>query len=250
MSKLPETLWINTNPSFKRFEQPLIRYLAHYSTVAQWEYIQTQDEASSLDVALVLLHDYLKSCNRTVNLVGHGTGGLLGLLYARRYPERVQSLTLLGVGSYPAIDWQAHYYRFLELLPCSRQILLAQMVRLLFGHQNHYTTNALIEVLEQDLRSSPSPHSLYKRASIAAGGVSTPLMACGSAEDLIVEAKALRRWHAWLKEGDVLWECPRGYHFFHYFYPHQTGRQIVKFWRSLSEPAPKKHNVLLEVGQV
>jgi len=66
--------------------------------------IANQDEASSLDVAVLLLHDYLKSCNRP-DLVGHSTGGCWGY-YARRYPETVKSLTLLGVGTYSAVDWK------------------------------------------------------------------------------------------------------------------------------------------------
>jgi|GEM_PF-2838428 len=74
---------------------------------------------TSLDAALVLLHDYLKEGDRPLHLLGHSTGGLLGLLYAHRYPERVRSLTLLSVGVHPAIDWQAHYYiqRQMLLLP-------------------------------------------------------------------------------------------------------------------------------------
>jgi len=63
--------------------------------------------------------------NRPVHLVGHSTGGAR-LLYARRYPETVKSLTLLGVGTYSAVDWQAHYYVHRQVL--SRQEILTAMV--------------------------------------------------------------------------------------------------------------------------
>ncbi|NEP57208.1 MAG: alpha/beta hydrolase [Symploca sp. SIO2G7] len=234
MSNLPEVLWLSTSPSFSRFEQPLIRYLSQQISIAQWEYLQSQDEPASLDAALVLLHDCLKSHNRPIHLIGHSTSGLLGLHYTRKYPGRVKSLTLLGVGTYPNVDWQAHYYSLLQLLNCSRQIVLAQMVSNLFGYQDNYNTKKLIQVLERDLTTSVSPHSLFQRVSSIPGGVEVPLMVCGSKNDVIIDPHALRGWFKWLKEGDVFWECPQGPHFFHYFYPQQVGRKIIKFWQALA----------------
>jgi pimeloyl-ACP methyl ester carboxylesterase len=230
MSPQPDVLWINASPSFQRFDRFLIRYLSHQISIAQWEYLQNPDEPSSLDIALVLLHDYLKSCQQPIHLIGHSTGGLLGLLYARQHPERVKSLTLLAVGVHPAIDWQAHYYAMYQLLPCSRRMILAKMVENLFGFQQKDSTHALIRLLEQDLNSSPSPHSLYRQVSIPSGGVSVPLMVCGSRDDLIVDPTALQGWKAWMKEGDLIWECPGGHHFFHYYHPQLVGRQILQFW--------------------
>jgi pimeloyl-ACP methyl ester carboxylesterase len=232
----PDVLWINTNPSFQRFDRFLIRYLSHHVAIAVWEYLQNPDEPSSLDVASVLLHDYLKSCQQPLHLIGHGTGGLLGLLYTRQHPERVKSLTLLSVGVKPAIDWQAHYYSMRQLLPCDRAIVLAKMVQNMFGFQEKYSTQALVQLLEKDLDASPSPHSLYQQVAIPSGGVSVPLMVCGSKDDLIVDPNALRGWKVWMKEGDRIWECPNGHHFFHFYQPQLVGKQILKFWQSLSDP--------------
>ncbi len=233
MSSQLDVIWINANPKFKRFEQPILRQISQQVSIAHWEYIQHQDEPSSLDIALILLHDYLQLSSHACHLVGHGTGGLLGLLYARKFPEKVKSLTLLGVGVHPAVDWQIHYYALREILPCSREIILAQMVQKLFGHQNKHNVKGLVEILEEDLNTSPSPHSLYKRISVTPGGVTMPLMVCGSNDDTIVDRNALSGWQNWLKQGDRLWECPQGYHFFHYFYPQKVARQIIKFWQSL-----------------
>jgi pimeloyl-ACP methyl ester carboxylesterase len=234
MSVSANILWLNANPSFQRFDRLLLRYLAQQMPVAHWEYIQNPDEPSSLEIATVLLHDYLKTCREPVHLLGHGTGGLLGLLYARQHPQRVKSLTLLAVGARPAVDWQAHYYAMSHLLPCSRQTILAKMVHNMFGFQERGSTQGLIELLEKDLNASPSPHSLYRLAAIAQGGVSVPLFVCGSKDDLIVDPNMLQEWKPWMKEGDRLWECPHGHHFFHYFHPQLVGRQILKFWQSLS----------------
>ena len=234
MSKNISSLWINTNPSFQRFETPVIRYLSQQMTVARWEYYQDRDEPCSLDIALILLHDYLKSLSQPIHFIGHSTGGLLGLIYARKYPHKVKSLTLLGVGFHPAVDWQAHYYALRQLLPCSQEIVLAQMVQKIFGYQGKHNTKGLVEILKRDLDTSPSPHSLYQRYSVTPEGVSMPLMVCGCRNDAIVDLNALRGWHNYLKPEDILWECGQGYHFFHYYYPQEVGRQILKFWNFIA----------------
>lgn len=233
MSNLPEIIWLNTSPSLQYFDQPLLRHLCFQGVTGEWNYCQNQDEPSSLDIALVLLHDYLKSHDQPIHLVGHSTGDLLGLLYARKHPERVKSLTLLAVGVNPTVDWQAHYYVQRKLLPCSRSCILTQMVNNLFGFQDKHTTQFLRKLLEQDLESSPSPHSLFQRSSIEQAGVPVPLMICGGKDDIIVDSREIYGWQPWLKEGDRLWECPQGRHYFHYFHPTLVGRQIIKFWNSL-----------------
>jgi pimeloyl-ACP methyl ester carboxylesterase len=228
-------VWINANPSFKPFEQRIIRYLSNQITIAYWEYYQELDEASSMDIALTLLHDYLKTKSEPINLIGHGTGGLLGLLYARKYPHKVKSLTLLGVSCFPAIDWQTHYYQIRKLLPCSQEVLLTHMVQMMFGHQDRTNILNLIKILQQDLYTAPIAHSLYQLDRIKSGGVSMPLMICGSENDAIVDRAALDRWTSCLKDNDVLWISTKGHHFFHYFFPEQTGRQIIKFWQGVEQ---------------
>ncbi|MDJ0679866.1 MAG: alpha/beta hydrolase [Xenococcaceae cyanobacterium MO_167.B52] len=231
MSKIIESVWISANHSFQRFDNTLIRHLSRGVSIARWEYYQHQDEASSWEIALDLLSSYLESLAQPINLVGHGTGGTIGLLYAQKYPEKVKSLTLLGVGFHPEIDWQVHYYTMRALLPCSQKMILAQMVQKLFGKQNQYNTKGLIEILRQDLNTSPSPHSLFKKVSIKPQGIKPPLMVCGSQNDSIVDPNALKGWYGYFKEDDVLWECEQGNHFFHYFYPQKVSREILKFWR-------------------
>jgi pimeloyl-ACP methyl ester carboxylesterase len=233
MSYSNAPVWINANPSFKRFDGRTVRYLSRHLPIAYWEYSQTQDEACSLQIAVTLLHDYLKSLSEPVNLIGHGTGGLVGLLYARQYPHKVKSLTLLGVGSNPAIDWQAHYYSLRKLLSCSQEFLLAHMVQILFGFQNRCHTQSLMEILKQDLSLAPSPHSLFQHNSIVSGGVSMPLMVCGSNNDNIIDSFALNKWVDYLKPEDVLWTNPHGYHFFHYFFPEAVSKQVLGFWHQV-----------------
>jgi pimeloyl-ACP methyl ester carboxylesterase len=149
MSRSPDALWVNVSPALRRFDRPLLNVLSRQVAIAEWQYYQTADEPTSLEVALVLLHDYVQKCVseaseqefQPLHLLGHGTGGLLAWLYARRYPERVRSLTLLSVGAYPAVDWQAHYYAQLQFLPCCREALLTQMVYTLYQQDlRRYTT--------------------------------------------------------------------------------------------------------------
>ena len=238
MSKIPDVLWLNTSSSLKVFNQRLIRYLSRKVLIAEWDYFQTQDEPCILNTAVTLLHDYLKSLDRPIHLIGHSTSGLIGLLYARKYPERVKSLTLLSVGVYPTINWQAHYYVHRNLMPCSRQIILTQMVRTLFGEQDKKTTQNLVRILEKDLDFSLSPHSLLRRESILPRGVDVPLMVCGCHDDIVVDPNLLEGWRSFLKSGDIIWECPEGGHFFHHFYPLNVAQKLLEFWQESSQTLP------------
>ena len=230
MSNSPDSLWLSTSPSLQCLDLPLLRYLSGEISIARWEYCQNQDEPSSLNVAGQLLHEYLQSCDRPVHLIGHGTSGLLGLLYARQYPEKVRSLTVLAVGVHPAVDWQGQYYMHRQML--SREATLRGMAYNLFGYHNECTMKRLKKILDSDLDCSLSGHSLFGHCSILPGGVSVPMMICGCQDDMIVEPDALRGWQPWLKEGDRIWSCPQGGHFFHFFYPQQVGQSILQFWRS------------------
>jgi len=234
VNETPDALWLSVNPSFRRLEQSLLGSLSRECTVAHWGYGQTSDEPCSLDIALTLLYDYLKSCDRPLHLIGHSTGGLVGLLYARQYPQRVKSLTLLGVGVNPAVDWKAHYYAQLELLPCSRTRVLTQMVLSLFGQQRQHCLTGLVELLERDLMTSLSLHSLLKRYSLSPAGVSVPLMVAGGQIDMVVDPTQLQRWSSHMKSGDRLWLCPDGRHFFYATHAQATAEEVVDFWHEVN----------------
>lgn len=225
----PDAVWLNVSPSFERFDHKLLGGLARHVEVAHWAYRQTPEEPSSLDIAVTLLHDYLKGHDRPMHLLGHGTGGLVGLLYARQNPHRVKSLTLLAVGVNPMVDWQAHYYAQFERLPCSRRQVLTQMVYSLFGHQARPLVPGWVNLLEQDLLHSVSPHSLLRRASLCPGSVSVPLLVCGGEDDIVVDPTQIQGWQPWLKAGDRIALCP-GRHFFHADHPQQVASQILSFW--------------------
>jgi len=60
-------------------------------------------------MAVKLLQDFLTWRDRPLHLISHSTSGLVGLMYARRYPHKVSSLGLLAVGWPYAINLQAHY---------------------------------------------------------------------------------------------------------------------------------------------
>lgn len=226
----PLVLWLNVSPSLQRFDQPLLCYLSRHVPTARWEYYQTEDEACSLDVAVALLDDYLKCYDQPIHLVGHGTGGLVGLLYTRQHPERVRSLSLLSVGVHPAVDWQAHYYVHRQLLSCRREAILAQMVPYLFGRQSQYSACKLIQALTQDLDSSLSPHTLFRRTSVPSGNVAVPLFVSGGAEDIVIDPNQLQGWHNCFKSEDRLWSCPQGAYFFHFSRPQLVGQQLLDFW--------------------
>ncbi len=235
MSSVPIALWLSVSPALQRFNRPLISQLFQDHAVALWEYHQTPDEPITLDVAFVLLHDYLKQLEQPVHLIGHGISGWLGMIYAQHYPERVKSLTLLSVGANLGVDWQSHYYAMLKTLPCDRHTILTQMVYSLFGRQCPFKSELLVYLLEQDLLSSPSPNTLVEQVSVTPQLVSVPLFIGGSRDDLVISTYQLNAWKPWLKSGDVLWECSQGRHFFHHLNSELVSEEIIKFWQSLDK---------------
>lgn len=233
-----DVLWLSASPSLQLFDISLINYLNHSVPIQIWEYEQTEDEACSLDVAVELLHHYLKARNSPIHLIGHSTSGLIGLMYARRYPHKVSSLGLLAVGLPSTINWQAHYYTHLSAFSWSRKQILTQMVRDMLGEQNQYINQRFVSYFEEDLALSPSPHSLFSTTNLSDGGVEVPLLLCSSKTDFVVSPIVMRPWLKFLKKGDRLWECKDGRHFFHHFYPEQVGEEILNFWLSLHSRQP------------
>jgi pimeloyl-ACP methyl ester carboxylesterase len=229
MSDMVDVLWLSSSPALARFDQPLLKYLSKYMKVAQWEYHHEKDEGSYIDEAVNLVYEFLRDETDPIHLAGHGAGGAIALSFARRYPEKVRSLTLLSVASQPAHTWHTHYYVQRDLFPVSREQVLANSVCNLFGKQPHHTTKKLMAALDKDLDQTPLSHSLFKLVDLPKGGVSMPMMVCGSQNDPIVDPPALQNWLKYFKPEDHLWEHPKGYHFFHYFYPQEVGEQILSF---------------------
>jgi pimeloyl-ACP methyl ester carboxylesterase len=198
-------------------------------------------QEASVDKAVTLLYDFLKNNNRRVHLIGHGIGGIIALLFARKYPQFARSLTLLSVAAQPANTWHTHYYQQLKLLDISHKKLMTNIARDLFQDELPCCANKLIAILNKDLDTSPLMHSLFKVVSLPKGGVSIPLMVCGSQTqtDAVINYQALHDWKRYLKTEDIIWNCPQGGHFFHYFHPEEVGEKILTFWQG-----HHKHSVL------
>jgi pimeloyl-ACP methyl ester carboxylesterase len=87
-------------------------------------------------MAVKLLHDFLTWRDRPLHLISHSTSGLVGLMYARRYPHQVSSLRLLAIGWPYAINFQAHYYTYFSAFLGSCKQVLNQMIGNMLGLQN------------------------------------------------------------------------------------------------------------------
>lgn len=237
----PDVLWLSVSPHLKCFDQRLLSRLIKRATVRRWQYCQTVDEPCSIELVVNSLHEYL--CSRPsvvadqpfpkVHLVGHGVSGVVALLYARQHPQHVASLTLLSVSAMPAVNWQAHYYALRNLLPCSREVILGQLTRVLFGEQAPRFVTALAQLLSRDLDSNLTLHSLVRNTHIAAGGVEVPLLVCNGELDSVVVAGAQNGWMRWMKAGDRLWHCPKGLYFFQFQQYKSVAKTILDYWAQL-----------------
>ncbi|MBE9063507.1 alpha/beta fold hydrolase [cf. Phormidesmis sp. LEGE 11477] len=231
-------LWLSVSPSLKCLNRQLLSHLVKVAPVRQWEYCQSVDEPCCVDSIVAALHEYVSdraliearsgNPNYRVHLLGHGVSGAVALLYARQHPERVASLTLLSVSAMPAVNWQAHYYAMRKLLPCSREIVLTQMIQTLFDRQPVRFSKTLVHLLAKDLDSNLTFHSLAHSARIPKGGTKMPLLVCNGEQDSIVDNQGQVQWYEVMKEGDRMWHCPEGKHFFHFHHAQATAEVIAQ----------------------
>ncbi|MEM6451048.1 MAG: alpha/beta hydrolase [Cyanobacteria bacterium P01_D01_bin.105] len=260
----PNLLWLSVSPYLKCFDQRLLSQLTQSATVRRWEYYQTVDEPCCIQSMVQALHEYVsdraaleKSFGHPaaqLHLAGHGVSGIVALLYAQQHPEHVASLTLLSVAAKPEINWQAHYYALRQLLPCSREMVLAQMTRILFGQQPARFTKALSKLLANDLDGNLTLHSLAHHIHIEPGQLDVPLLVCNGAVDAITGSRGLTNWQAWQATVSVaeksstthnvsarnlpesqfrLWHCPEGNHFFHFYHATAVAEAMGAHWQTI-----------------
>jgi pimeloyl-ACP methyl ester carboxylesterase len=226
-------LWVSASPSLKYFHRRLLNNLSKVVKVEFWEYYQTLDEGSSIEGAVNLLHAYLSDLDYPVHLIGHGIGGAIALSYARSYPIKVASLTLLSVAVQPGINWHSYYYAQLQSLPLSRKCLLKSISSNLFPDACARHVCDLVDRLERDLIEAPSNHSLFRLDTLAEGGIEMPLMVCGSQDDPVVTSPALYGWNNYFKPADKIWQISTGGHFFHHVHFELVSYRIQCFWQKL-----------------
>ena len=235
-------LWVSASPSLKYFHRRLLNNLSKVVKIELWEYYQTLDEGSSIDGAIDLLQEYLDNSECPVHLVGHGVGGAIALGYARIYPAKVASLTLLSVAVQPAINWHSYYYAQLRSLPANRECVLKSIANNIFPHIYPNYVSDLVDRLGRDLVESPSNHSLFRLDIQPEGGVEMPLLICASQDDPVITLSALYGWHSYFKSADTIWRSSTGGHFFHHFHPELVSHQIEHFWQK-SEPKLGLHQL-------
>jgi pimeloyl-ACP methyl ester carboxylesterase len=230
-------LWVSASPSLKYFHRRLLDRLSKVVQIEFWEYYQTLDEGSSIESGISLLREYLATLDTPVHLIGHGSGGIIALGYARLYPAQIGSLTLLSVAVQPAIDWHSYYYDRLRSLESSRECILRSIASHLSPSHCADRIRDLVDRLERDLVEAPSNHSLFRLDIQAECGVEMPINICGSQDDPIVTTVALSGWTSYFKPGDKMWQSATGGHFFHHFHAELVSYQIFQFWQQLPELA-------------
>jgi pimeloyl-ACP methyl ester carboxylesterase len=239
---MPKVLWVSASPSLKYFHRRLLNSLSKVVEIEFWEYYQTLDEGSSIDGAINLLQEYLSHSDAPLHLIGHGIGGVIALGYARKYPTKIASLTLLSVAVQPAIDWHSYYYDRLQSFQYDRNYLLRSIAIDLFPGICSTHIQDLAERLERDLVEAPSDRSLFRLNILPECGVEMPLMICGSQDDPVITSPAFYGWSSYFKSSDQIWCIPTGSHFFHHLHSELVSYQIQQFWQKL-EPAIVLHQL-------
>ncbi len=247
-----EVLWVSVSPSLKFFDLPLLQKLTKTRSIVRWEYTQSLDEASSLEVAIAMMVEYLQSVDRPVHLAGHGLSGVVAMMAAARCPKKVQSIALLSTSVLPGLTWQAHYYLQRLSTPCSQTRILANCARSLWGPTTPYSLKSLVSILEKDLLLSPSPHSLFQVAQLAPIELSMPKWICGGANDFVISPVVFQQWRDQLGPDDRFCEVPDGAHFFHTTAPDWVAAELVQFWLTHEQDGshPTLHSDIIPEAQV
>ena len=116
MSYCPDALWVNVSPNLRQFDRSLLGVLSQNMVVAEWQYRQSEDEPTSLIIAMDLLHNYLKKIDRPLHLIEHGTGGIVSInLYSL--------LSSKSAISYFTFCWSTSISGLASSLLCSISIL-------------------------------------------------------------------------------------------------------------------------------
>lgn len=233
MTHLSKFLWVSASPSLKYFHRRLLANLSTAIEVEFWEYCQTLDESSSIEGAVELLRTHLSNTAAPVHLIGHGIGGTIALVYARIYPSKVASLTLLSVAVRPGINWHSYYYDRLWSSPNCREQILQSISNDLFPDNCARYVCDLVDRLKRDLVESPSNHSLFQSAILPADGVDMPLMICACQSDPVIKSSASSKWINYFKPVDEIWRVSTGGHFFHHIHSELVSYHVQNFWQKL-----------------
>lgn len=213
---IPTLFWVDLQPSLYCLNSRLAQRLSHSFTVRRWSFCHDPDETCSIDTLHNLLRETLSAEDQPSHLIGHGISGTIACLFAHRYPELVQSLTLLAVDTKIANHWSSHYFQMRRQLPCSRSNILAHLSSLLISSE-HLRAKALFpRLLEKCLDQDFVDGSLLDHQCLS-GSLqvpSMPMLVLNAANDIVVDSGSQGRWERLLKPGDRYVEVEQGRHFF------------------------------------
>ena len=212
----PTLFWVDLQPSLYCLNSRLAQQLSHSFTVRRWSFCHDPDEACSIDTLHNFLRETLLAEDQPSHLIGHGISGTVACLFAHRYPELVQSLTLLAVDTKIANHWSSHYFQMRRQLPCSRSNVLAHLSSLLISSQHLRAKELFPRLLEKCLDQDFVDGSLlnHQRMTGSLQVPSMPLLVLNAANDIVVDSGSHARWARLLKPGDRYVEVVQGRHFF------------------------------------
>lgn len=234
MVKHQEAVWLNPGFTGSGVHRRFTEVLRQGYPLREWILDDRSGLCGDLESVFAQLQADLGPGGDSIHLIGHGMGGILAWRVARRLPGRVRSVTMLGVGPIPAINWQTYWMMMRHRSLCSGGQVMAHLVRLLVGPQRLPQARDWMRLLEQELATSLPPIAFLHSTPLAQDHpLSMPVLIGGGAEDLLVSSAQMGRWRAYLKPQDRAWICPGGPHFFHITAPQRVSDQVVRFWQRI-----------------
>jgi len=226
----PVVLWIDLQPTLYCLNKRVGQRLSRDIGVKRWSFQLDPDEFCMESTVHSMLKTTLESMDEPTHLIGHGLSGVITCEFAHRYPELVESVTLLSVDTLSVNQWSSHYLRMRQQLVFSRDQILKQLSSLLFHVKSSQVKAAFPRLLKACLDNELIQGSIANHdrpGSLTSPQV--PTLVINGHDDVVVDRKAQQRWERQLKPGDCYHSLPGGRHFFQFSHAELTATLIRSF---------------------
>ena len=223
-------LWLDMQPSLFCFNKRAVQSLSQNRTVRRWSFQHDPDESCTQEIVEKMLHETISGSSEKFHLIGHGLSGVLACCFAAKYPQLIQSLTLLSVDTYTFNTWSSHYLKTRGQLCCDRLQILSHLSTLLFEPKDARVQLALPRLLAKCLDYEFIQGSLITNDHL--GNLkkpNVPLLVVNGNDDYVIDRNSKKRWEEVFSPGDFYKSIKGGRHFLQFDKSKETVGIIENF---------------------